>query len=278
MNNLTLINFLNTIFDVGDHTCFTDSPFGTTVSPWPRNQDEFFCINALEPFQDMKPEKPHHKPNLARRADHNVTKFRTLLLEMDSMAIEEQIRYVTSALPVTSITYSGGKSYHFLITLETPLKNKAEYVHLFKRIQTLLPDIDPANKNPSRLSRLPFATRYDSGKEQRLVQLNSRVKFEDLDKLLPNISEVVFVQDFTNPKTREYIAVEILEACADPDQKIEEKGLAGRNLFFYWMSCRMNDLGYPIEQKKKYIDMAYQNLKRKEGFSYTEALMAARLN
>lgn len=274
---MTLSNFLKTIFDNQDYTCFTDSPFGVSVGIWPKADDQFFCINALEPFQDLGPTKAWHREDVPRRADCNVTKFRTFLIELDKMDLAKQIDYVKSKLPVTAITFSGDKSYHFLISLETPLKSKAEYVHFFKRIQALLPEIDPANKNPSRLSRLPSAKRRETGNIQKLVELNSRIPFETLDKLLPNISEIVFVRDFTNPETREYVAVEIFEACTDPEQKINEKNLAGRNVFFYWLSCRMADLGYPLEQKKKYVNLAYDNLKNKKDFSINEALTAARL-
>jgi hypothetical protein len=105
-----------------------------------------------------------------------VTAHRFALIESDKLPLGLQLSfYGKLRLPVAALYSSGGKSIHCLIKMDCA--NADEYREQVARIlKMLLPyGFDSANKNPSRLSRLPGASREiganESG-EQRLIYLN----------------------------------------------------------------------------------------------------------
>lgn len=272
--SMTLNNFLQTLFDPDTSTCYTALPTGISVKKWPSEYDTFFCINSLDSVNDRNPEASYHDTKKPRRADCNVTCFRNFLIELDSMALESQIEYVTSRVPVTSITYSGGKSYHFIISLETPLQTLQEYKTLAARLHAHLPLADKSCKNPSRLSRLPFATRKDTGKEQTLVQLNSRIALQALTSVLPLVS----VKNFqTQNVDKEFITAKISFAVSNPNEAMQEMQIDSRNGFMFWLGKRLKELELSEDTKYVLVDKAYNNLSSTNGFSIEEAYSAARL-
>lgn len=277
---MTLNKFLETLFAEGEHTCFTPLANGTSVKLHPSPYDTFFCINALHPTQDLNPEREFHRPDRPRRADCNVVCFRNFLIELDSMALEAQIAYVTDRVPVTSITYSGGKSYHFIISLETPLETLSEYKNIAARLHALLPAADKSCKNPSRLSRLPFAMRKDTEKEQTLVQLNSRISLQTLESVLPLVEVKNFSNKIDNEEDKSnyknFISADINDGVEAPDA-IMDKFNWGRNDFFHWLGKRIVEFEIPEESRYRLIDKAYNNLNSTKDFDIEEAYAAARL-
>jgi hypothetical protein len=192
------------------------------------------------------------------------------------MDLDKQIEYVTSKVPVSAITFSGNKSNHFIFSLEKPV-SETEYRIIGKQLLTLLPEADKTTKNPSRLSRLPYRKRPD-GREQTLVQLNGRIPNNELLDLLPVLPCVIpLTRDLNNPGTREYVAIEIINAATSPDDFMHGIRLDGRNNFFFYLGARMRDLDYAKDQQFYFIELAYMNLRDKSGFSFNEALSAARL-
>lgn len=168
-------NFWQVLFDDRDKTCATDTPYGITLSfvdYCAGFKTQYFSIN------------PMHQS----RADANVTTFRNILLEFDKLTLENQMTLIISQLPFASQTFSGNKSYHAIISLETPAKNRAEYDELVKRVYARFPDADPANKNPSRLSRTPGAIR-DNGNLQRLQFVGKRISQAEFDSHFPKLVE-----------------------------------------------------------------------------------------
>jgi len=108
--------------------------------------------------------------------DADVTAFRFLLVESDSLPLDLQFAlYASMPLPISAVILSGGASAHAWVRVDCA--DEGEYELAAKRIMDMLAPfgIDPANKNPSRLSRLPGATRtigaVDGG-AQRIVYLN----------------------------------------------------------------------------------------------------------
>jgi hypothetical protein len=265
--------FLATIFDEGQTTCFTATPYGHAVSNFPKSKDLFYCINALHPYQDLNPSAEWHSPTTPRRADINVICFRNFLIELDHMPLNQQVEYVTSKLPVTSIIYSGGSSYHFIISLVTPLLNYTEYMNWSKRIHLMVPEADKATKNPSRLSRLPDVIRPDTDKMQTLHYLGSRIDNLELATKLPTLDTI----SFSGPMKAAHATPLILAAAHEPQQIMVERGLKGRNQFFYWLGCRMADSQLDPEKRLYFASEAYKNLPDVSGFSFEEALMAARI-
>ena len=102
--------------------------------------------------------------------DKNVTRFTHALVEADTMTIEEQKKFlIGSKLPIAALLESGGKSVHAVIKIDA--KDKTEFKQrvdfLFDWLNKHKFVVDEANKNPSRLSRLPGVMR--NGKCQTLL-------------------------------------------------------------------------------------------------------------
>lgn len=105
--------------------------------------------------------------------DENVTAYRHALVECDDMPIDRQYAlYQQLELPIAALVHSGGKSLHAIVRVDAP-----DYKEYQKRVDFLYDVckrnglvIDRKNRNPSRLSRLPGATR--NGNPQRLVATN----------------------------------------------------------------------------------------------------------
>lgn len=173
-------NWQNLVFDADDCRAFSSSyrdmnshewkPTSSTVDNCvPQYTIEFFCINAVKDS----------------RCDANVTKFRSILIEFDSIPPKDQYKLLQEkAIPFSMATFSAGKSIHFLIVLETPLETRAEYDQLVRRIHLAIPSADKACKNPSRLSRTPNAIRKSNAGFQELMYLGERIPFSELDAFL----------------------------------------------------------------------------------------------
>ncbi len=105
--------------------------------------------------------------------NENVTDFRHVLVESDSMPIEEQNAIIRQLeLPVACLVHSGGKSLHAIVKIEAA--NYEEYRKRVDYLYTVLKKngltVDTQNRNPSRLSRMPGIMR--NGRKQFLVDTN----------------------------------------------------------------------------------------------------------
>lgn len=274
---MTMQAFLATIFDPEDAICFTNTPNGAGVYQDVTPADLFYAINALDGAADRNPTQPWHAADRPRRADVNVTKFRTFMLELDSLPICEQRHYMDSLkVPYSAIVFSGSRSLHFLTVLTQPLPNYDAYMDISRRLHRLVEKADHSSKNPSRLSRLPFRVRPDTGKEQELVYLGERIELADLECILP--ARETRVARPRSPEEKKTLISPILrQAVADPDTVMEKLNINGRNQMAYWMYCRFQELNLEHDKRQKYIDQFYSNLRDKSGFSYEECLFAARL-
>lgn len=268
-------SFLNLLFEPGEVTCFTDHATGYKVKPRPDSSDIYFSINALHPSRDLNPSRHWHSPFDPRRSDANVVSFRNFLLEIDSMPLNDQVRYVTDLIPVSSVVYSGSKSNHFVVSLEDPLQNAAEYRQLAQRLHRLVKKADPATKNPSRLSRLPGPVRRETGKKQELLYLGTRISFSELDALLPKVEVHKIAKSGHGQKV--LVSTAIVNACTNPDDTMRQYNISSRNAFFYWLHCRCKELEISSEEKQKRVELAYMNLKDKTDFPLSEAHQAARI-
>ena len=109
-------------------------------------------------------------------ADANVANYRFALVEFDTIPISLQLPLLARIpVPIAAIITSGGKSLHAWISIQA--QNAEEYrgivSDLFKALGVF--GIDSANRNPSRLSRLPGTTRRigsAADSRQRLLYLN----------------------------------------------------------------------------------------------------------
>lgn len=136
--------------------------------------DPFYCINPLtgHPIQTGDKE--------IWRGDLNVTKFRYILVEFDSIPKEDQISFWSgSALPVCCLIDSAGKSIHALLDAQqmadvaTLDQWRSEVkVRLFDELLTPL-GCDGVCSNPARLSRMPGHHRDGKGM-QKILWLSGR--------------------------------------------------------------------------------------------------------
>ena len=108
--------------------------------------------------------------------DKDVTAFRFLLVESDLLDLSLQLGVLCKLkLPIAAVISSGGSSYHAWVKLDA--EDEDSFSHQAGRLLTILMrfGIDQANKNPSRLARLPGVYRtigaYNGG-EQKLIYLN----------------------------------------------------------------------------------------------------------
>jgi hypothetical protein len=114
------------------------------------------------------------------RQDANCTAFRNFLVEMDYGSNEAQMSYVKRVdLPYSAAVFSGNKSLHFLISLDTDLPSEKVYRLFSEWILNIVTLADQATKNPSRSIRIPGALR-DTGKHQELVDYRGAIKIGDL--------------------------------------------------------------------------------------------------
>ena len=131
--------------------------------------------NIEDAFGTMKPEagawirhNPASGPN-----DDDVTRYEHVLVESDSLPVEEQKKLLINLkLPIAALIESGGKSVHAIVKIQAI--DKSEYKkrvdYLFDYLSKHKFVVDKANKNPARLSRLPGAMR--DGKLQKLLAIN----------------------------------------------------------------------------------------------------------
>ena len=151
--------FYETLFPETDSICMGRTIYDTKITGASIDPAyQFFSINSLS----------------GPRKDANVSNYRNILIEFDTGSIPEQIATLTaSRIPYTSLCFSGSKSIHCIISLESPLANEFEYRSLVERIYAKIPGIDKACGNPSRFSRAPGGNR--NGVEQSLIELHQRI-------------------------------------------------------------------------------------------------------
>jgi len=108
------------------------------------------------------PVKPRGSGYEGAICNSDITAFRFLLLESDCLDTEQQLAIYANLkmkIPIAAILSSGGKSCHAWLRLDA--KDAEDYAAKTARIYGALEQFgfDKANKNPSRLSRLPGAVR-----------------------------------------------------------------------------------------------------------------------
>jgi hypothetical protein len=255
----TLKDFLAVLFDAGQSTCFACDPKGTRVSSvaalsTAQQNSNFFCINAIDGTADRSPSQSWHSALVPRRADGNVVCFRSFLIEADEGSLEEQQGYVESiGMPWSACVFSGSKSLHYVVALETPLSSRAAYDHLAKRLHAAVGvgKADPATKNPSRLSRLPGAARADKGGAvQSLLGLRRRVANESLLAWIASRIGADAARPLPTGGYRKVKKGQLLPSA--------QRFLAG--VYSVWTpelfacSCSLYRAGYPLEQALSWVE------------------------
>lgn len=115
-------------------------------------------------------------PMLGGISDKNVTSYRHILLEFDSIPLDLQLNLIARIpLPISCVLTSGGRSIHAWVKSDSmdAVSYKDDAGMLLKMLSRF--GLDAKNKNPSRLSRLPGVMRKlgaNGDGRQRLLYLN----------------------------------------------------------------------------------------------------------
>jgi hypothetical protein len=127
------------------------------------------------------------------KTSENVFVLRNFLIEFDQLPLEEQIPFMKKlGLPYSACIYSGGKSYHFIISLKEPLFHHVgelksngllQYKDIFYRIHFLCEEKnDRACSDPARFTRFPNAFR--AGTVQQIVEIFDRIDNSELFEII----------------------------------------------------------------------------------------------
>lgn len=183
----TIVNFLETLFDRGEHACIAQDVYGTTsyaVYDLPGTFSAFRIPSTI--VKRLVTINPICVGQT--RSDKNVARFRSFLIECDSGTLQSQIANIqNSGLPYSTCVFSGNKSGHFVISLENALPNRNSYDCMIRRIFKALKvcgvEVDQSCKNPSRSTRWPDGVR-ENGRVQKLIEVVGRIPNHEIEKWL----------------------------------------------------------------------------------------------
>jgi len=198
---------MNVLFDENELIC-AGNLYENRVTPLTEVRSaEFFCVNPLSSVDVEYKDDENRRYMTPRRADMNVSKFRNFIFEMDTLSLEQQLILLEKCnIKWSSIVYSGGKSYHAILSLDEPLSGCytkdgiMAYKAVWKQISAYIeaigaglgykcPIIDASGKNPSRFTRFPEFHAKDRLK-QDIVHIGERlseIKFQSLLQKCPII-------------------------------------------------------------------------------------------
>lgn len=184
-----LSDYLSAIFDDADHVCYVtetyekDGHYMPKRGHWDRTAEEL--REGLSKHADIGAVLGDWNPAAGAwicfnptdgqgRGNQNITEFRYALVESDTLEVEKQMGMIRAMkLPCAAVVSSGNKSIHAIVHIDAG----TDYALYRKRVERLYAyctehgfSPDTANKNPSRLSRMPGITRGDS--RQKLLELN----------------------------------------------------------------------------------------------------------
>ena len=150
-------------------------------------------------------------------SDSEVTDCRYVLVEADALSKEEQWQKLRELnLPVLAVVWSGGKSLHVIVKIDAGNDSKL-YEERVAKLYTYLEEkgfpADRANKNPSRLTRLPGVRReedmqylvsgswgYPDWQSFEKVELSARTNSaESPKKSMPIIKEESLISNYGYP-------------------------------------------------------------------------------
>jgi hypothetical protein len=270
---------LNLLFDTGDQICVSRGPYSSHSMPQESvlsGEVTLVSPNQKVPHQKLKSYELTHlciNPVLGFRSDKNATKLRTFLLEIDTGTLSAQYNYLKSlGVPISCMIFSGGKSLHCAITLEEPLPDKKTYDLIAQWILNIGTLFDTACKNPTRCIRFPGIIRPETGKEQKLIEMKSRIKIEDLMNWLNKYPSLMPKErEKKNNLTGEF-DYDKLSSWAKYQLKNGIDFSGGRNKTWYALFCDFALAGYPEEEAVEILSNFYVE---ESSFKEKEWLMTA---
>lgn len=181
------------MFRPGETVCVSHNEFGYHSVPLDVATSDTFTVPLVPPeafkgktLAESVQYVPSDKLSLVSlnpvngyRRDENCTALRSFLIELDVGPLAQQMAYVKQReMPYSACVFSGGKSLHFLIRLDTDLPDLDMYRHIAQWTLGVMTMADEKCKNPSRSIRIPGCRRGE--KRQQLLELKGEVKLADL--------------------------------------------------------------------------------------------------
>jgi hypothetical protein len=254
--------FLELFFNPGEEICFSANEFAYPSEPQENLNDEKTILVAINPVK-------------GQRADENTTAYRTFMVEMDDMPVNEQLEYIKNMkFPYSYCCFSGGKSLHFALVLEHDIPSEHIYRHTAQWILNILTKADQKTKNPTRSIRFPGVIRPDTGKEQKIVHIGQRISLETLTNWLnqyPSLAPRPIEKKFKN------MGEPNIEGVKDWAKKALVQGVhnmeGSRNQTWMSIGCEFALNGFNLNDTIYYLEKYYEE---QSDFKYREWLTAVK--
>lgn len=267
------MKLLNLMFEKEDKVCVSHNKYGYRSVPLHRvlSKEVVLSPNDVE----KRPERVGTdnlifaalNPIEGIRNDENCVRYRNFLVEMDDRPLAQQLKYVEDmGMPFSAAVFSGGKSIHFLISLDKDLPNEETYRIIAEWILNIMTAADQQTKNPSRMIRIPGAMR-DNGKQQRLVRFNGTVKLDDLKKWLSRREDLMPKPEKKNVPTGDVPSPEKLKKWVMRALKNGIDESKGRNKQWFTIACEFALAGYSVEDA---TDIMYEYFTPQRDFKHKE--------
>jgi|ERR1035437_639583 hypothetical protein len=183
------LELVKLMFNENEHICVSDSKYAYASSPIKIGTSQEVPLISNNPdiptrivdgskliLMAINPMKEG-----ANRQDSNVSAFRSFLVEMDVGDRDTQINTLAHyGFPFSAQIWSGSKSIHTITTLSEDLNTEKEYRIIADWIFNIITYADRNCANVSRSVRIPNAIRPETGKEQELIELKSRITHKEL--------------------------------------------------------------------------------------------------
>ena len=246
-------DFYKVLFDSEDYTCFSDNVYGVKLYKanykGPKADCEFFSIN------------PFNKGT--SRAKSNVSAFRNILVEIDQdengnvIPAEKQKSMMNNiGLPYATLVWSGGKSYHAIISVDEGFEDLAEYEQAVKAVYRVLAKNNITNdtqvKDPGRFSRAAGAVRMNTKQLQEVAEVKQRITRKQFDSWL----------NYHDEEVREPIYFTNDNPVGVSEASVQEK-------VDYIMKYRMKNMEY-VQGNKNNYQFTYARLLRQTGLNQNE--------
>ncbi|MCD8200546.1 MAG: AAA family ATPase [Clostridia bacterium] len=183
--------------------------------------------------------------------NEDVRSWRYVLVECDTGSLAEQYEmYKKLQLPIACLVHSGGKSLHAIVKVDA--KDARQYRErvdfIYEQVQEkggMKPD--SADKNPSRLSRMPGVTR--NGVEQSLLAVNIGLKtFSDWRYFITKGEQPAIIEYPINFTERPQLAEELIHGLLRRGHKMLVSGASKANKSFFLI-----ELGIAISQGLEFL-------------------------
>ena len=258
--------FLDLFIDMDESFCVSHNPFAYLSTTRENISKDEFWLKAPEDSEKMVDSKITFdminmlaiNPINGPRKDQHCTAFRGFLVEMDDGKLKDQMEYIEKlGMPYSCCVFSGSKSLHFGIVLDTPLPSLTSYRMVSRWILNVVKRADQQTLNPSRGIRFPGNLRRVYGeevvpmadrKEQKLLKLNNRISQAELFEWLNKFKdEKPIIRSTKNKRAKGAGSLKNLSPWAKKEISNDIPAQEGRNKTWYALGYDFYLAGYSLD-------------------------------